>query len=59
MSHADICNLGSRKGFLTTDSFLLLTQKLFFATNIQDIPEVYLSDMNKRKTIEFFHMAVL
>lgn len=59
MSHAAICNLSSRKGFLTTDRFVLLTQKLFFATNIQDIPHMYLSDVNKRKTIEFFHMATL
>lgn len=59
MSPGDICNLSSRKGFLTTDRILLLTQKLFFATNIQNIPEMYLSDTNKRKTIDLFHMAVL
>lgn len=59
MSHANICSLSSRRGFLTTDRFLLLTQKLLFATNIQDIPEMYLRDMNKRKTIELFHIAVL
>lgn len=58
MSHADICNLSGRKRFWTPDRFFLLTQKLLFATNIQDIPELYFSDITREKIIEFLQTAL-
>lgn len=58
MSHADIRDLSARKRFRTPDRFFLLRQKLLFARNIQDIPELYFSDITREEIIEFLQTAL-